>query len=104
MNAAASWPCRLVVPTKMAKARCLEIEREATRIAIENEKTMPMLAKVRSIPEAMPKTSGGEAFIRAGVGGEEGARADAVQDAGQHDQPQPGAERKLGVEEQGDDL
>ena len=49
----------------MAKARCLEIEREATRIATENEKTIPMLAKVRSIPEEIPKTSGGEAFITA---------------------------------------
>ena len=28
VNAEARWPCRLVVPTKMAKARCLEIERE----------------------------------------------------------------------------
>ena len=65
MNAAAKWPWMLVVPTKMANARCLEIEREATRMATENEKTMPMLAKVRSIPEEMPNTSGGEAFMTA---------------------------------------
>jgi hypothetical protein len=65
VKAAARRPCRVVVPTKMAKARCLEIEREAMRIATENEKTIPMLAKVRSIPEEIPNTSGGEAFITA---------------------------------------
>ena len=55
----ARWPWRVVVPTKMAKASCLEIEREARRIASENEKTMPTLAKVRSIPEEIPKSWGG---------------------------------------------
>ena len=65
VKAEARWPWRLVVPTKMAKATCLEIEREATRIATEKEKTIPTLAKVLSIPEEIPNTSGGDAFITA---------------------------------------
>ena len=41
----------------------MEIDRDATRIATENEKTMPTLAKVRIIPDAMPNMSGGAAFM-----------------------------------------
>src|SRR5215469_8240089 len=38
---------------------------EAISIAMANEKTIPMLANVRSMPEAMPNTDGGLAFITA---------------------------------------
>ena len=65
MNAAASEPCRDAVPTKIANARFREMDRDATRIATENENTIPMLANVRSIPDAMPYMSGGAAFITA---------------------------------------
>jgi hypothetical protein len=47
----------------MAKARPREIDREAIRIATANENTMPMLANVRSMPDAMPNASGGAAFM-----------------------------------------
>jgi hypothetical protein len=63
--AQASAPCREVLPTKMAKARPREIEREAMRMATANENTMPMFANVRSIPEEMPNASGGAAFMTA---------------------------------------
>ena len=65
VNAAASGPCSDVEPTKIANARFLEIDRDATRMATANENTMPMLANVRSIPDAMPNMSGGAAFITA---------------------------------------
>ena len=65
VNAVASEPCSEVDPTKIANARLREIERDATRIATANENTMPMLANVRSIPDAMPNMSGGAAFITA---------------------------------------
>src|SRR5579884_2533839 len=55
----------VVVPTKMAKATRREIEWEATRMATAKENTIPTLEKVRSIPEAMPNTPGGAAFITA---------------------------------------
>ena len=67
MKAVARWPWMLRVPTKMAKARRLEIDRDAIRIATAKEKTIPTLAKVRSIPEAIPNTWGGEAFMTAAV-------------------------------------
>ena len=63
MNATASGPCSDVEPTKIANARFLEIDRDATRMATANENTMPMLANVRSIPDAMPNMSGGAAFM-----------------------------------------
>jgi len=65
VKAAASRPWRLVDPTKMAKAKPREIDREAIRMAMEKENTIPTLAEVRSIPEEMPKTWGGDAFITA---------------------------------------
>ena len=65
MNATASGPCSDVEPTKIANARFLEIDRDATRMATANENTMPMLANVRNIPDAMPNMSGGAAFITA---------------------------------------
>jgi len=65
VNAAASEPCSDAVPTKIANASSLEIDRDATRIATANENTIPMFANVRSIPEAMPNMSGGAAFITA---------------------------------------
>jgi len=40
---------------------------EASTMAIEKEKTMPTLAKVRNIPDEMPKSWGGDAFITAEV-------------------------------------
>ena len=42
-----------------------EIERAATSTATENENTIPMLANVRSIPEAIPKSLPGATFITA---------------------------------------
>jgi hypothetical protein len=63
VNASATAPCSDVVPTKIANASWREIDRDATRIATENEKTMPTLAKVRIIPDAMPNMSGGAAFM-----------------------------------------
>jgi hypothetical protein len=63
VNAVASGPCSDVEPTKIANARPREIDRDATRMATANENTMPMLANVRSIPEAMPNMSGGAAFM-----------------------------------------
>ena len=52
-----------MVPTKIANASWREIDRDATRIATENENTMPTFAKVRIIPDAMPNMSGGAAFM-----------------------------------------
>jgi hypothetical protein len=52
-------------PTKMAKARLRLMLRDAMRMAMEKEKIMPTLAKVRSIPEEMPNAVGGETFITA---------------------------------------
>jgi hypothetical protein len=49
----------------MAKARCRGIERAATRTAAEKESTTPTLAKVRSIPEATPKSLPGAIFMTA---------------------------------------
>jgi hypothetical protein len=49
----------------MAKARCREIERDAMRMASEKEKTMPTLAKVLNMPEEIPNTAGGDAFMTA---------------------------------------
>lgn len=63
MNAVACAPCSDVEPTKIANASPREIDRDATRIATANENTMPMLAKVRSIPDAIPNMSGGAAFM-----------------------------------------
>jgi len=65
VNAAASEPCSDVEPTKIANARPREIDRDATRIATANENTMPTLANVRSIPDAIPNMSGGAAFMTA---------------------------------------
>ena len=65
MNATATAPCSEVLPTKMAKARPREIDREAIRMATAKENTIPMFANVRSMPEAMPNDSGGAAFITA---------------------------------------
>ncbi len=53
------------MPTKIANARLREIEREAVRIATAKEKTIPTLAKVRSMPEEIPSAVGGEAFMTA---------------------------------------
>ena len=53
------------MPTKIAKASCREIDRDATRIATANENTMPMFENVRSMPDAMPNMSGGAAFMMA---------------------------------------
>ena len=55
------------MPTKIANASPREIDRDATRIATENENTIPMFANVRSIPEAMPNMSCGAAFITAAL-------------------------------------
>jgi hypothetical protein len=63
VKAAASGPCSDVEPTKIANARSREIDRDATRMATANENTMPMLANVRSIPDAIPNMSGGAAFM-----------------------------------------
>ena len=65
MKAAATEPCSDVEPTKMANARPREIDLDATRIATANENTMPTLANVRSIPDAIPNMSGGAAFMTA---------------------------------------
>ncbi len=67
MKAAASFPCSFAVPTNMANANPREMDREATSIAMLNEKTIPMLAKVLSIPEATPNTWGLTALISAVV-------------------------------------
>ena len=65
-----------MVPTKIANASCREIDRDATRMATENENTIPMFAKVRIIPDAMPNMSGGAAFMIAELlAGEEQGRA-----------------------------
>ena len=63
MKAAAAEPCSDVEPTKIANARPREIDRDATRIATANENTMPTLANVRSIPDAIPNMSCGAAFM-----------------------------------------
>ena len=63
MNADASDPCSDVVPTKIANASCREMDRDATRMATENENTIPTFEKVRIIPDAMPNMSGGAAFM-----------------------------------------
>src|ERR1700749_9717 len=39
------------------------MDRDATRMATENENTIPTFAKVRIIPDAMPNMSGGAAFM-----------------------------------------
>ena len=65
MKATASGPCKLVEPTKIANASVRLIERDAIRIASENENTIPTFENVRSIPEEMPNSCGGEAFITA---------------------------------------
>lgn len=65
MKAAASGPCRLAVPTKMAKAVLRATECAATRMAVVKENTVPMLANVRSTPDVSPSRSGGDAFITA---------------------------------------
>ena len=65
MNAEASDPCSEDVPTKIANASCREMDRDATRMATENENTIPTLEKVRIIPDAMPNMSGGAAFMMA---------------------------------------
>ena len=57
----------MAVPTNMTNASPREMDREATSIAMLNEKTMPMLAKVLSIPEATPNTWGLTALISAAV-------------------------------------
>lgn len=56
---------RVVVPTKSANARCLEMLCEAIRIAGANENTMPTLANVRKSLGAIPTSSPGAAFITA---------------------------------------
>ena len=61
------FPCSFAVPTNMANANPREMDREATSIAMLNEKTIPMLAKVLSIPEATPNTWGLTALISAVV-------------------------------------
>ena len=97
MKAAARLPCRLVVPTKIAKARCLEMAREEMRIATENEKTMPTLANVRNIPEEIPNTAGGDAFMTAELfAGKKRARPGAVYDARHHDDPQTRVQATIG--------
>ena len=63
VNASATCPCRDVVPTKIAKASCREMDRDATRMATENENTIPTLANVRIMPDAIPNMSGGAAFM-----------------------------------------
>jgi len=63
VKATATEPCSEVEPTKIANARPREIDLDATRIATENENTMPTLANVRSIPDAIPNMSGGAAFM-----------------------------------------
>jgi len=63
VNAAAVCPCSDVEPTKIANASWREMDRDATRMATENEKTMPRLANVRIIPDAIPNMSGGAAFM-----------------------------------------
>ncbi len=65
MNAVAAGPCSVVVPTKIWNASSREMDRDATRMATENEKTVPMLEKVRIIPDAMPNMSDGAAFMMA---------------------------------------
>ena len=67
VKAWASCGCRRMLPTKMAKARPRVIELAAIRMAIENENTMPTLAKVRSTPEATPKERPGAAFMTAAL-------------------------------------
>ena len=39
------------------------MDRDATRMATENENTIPTFEKVRIIPDAMPNMSGGAAFM-----------------------------------------
>src|ERR1700728_1367038 len=39
------------------------MDRDATRMATENENTIPTLANVRIMPDAMPNMSGGAAFM-----------------------------------------
>ena len=39
------------------------MDREATRMATENENTIPTFEKVRIIPDAIPNMSGGAAFM-----------------------------------------
>jgi hypothetical protein len=63
VNAAAAAPCSDVEPTKIANASWREMERDAIRMATENENTMPRLANVRIIPDAIPNMSGGAAFM-----------------------------------------
>src|SRR5579864_6393681 len=65
MNDPATRGDTVVVPTNTANATRREIECDATRMATANENTIPTLENVRSIPEAMPNTPGGAAFITA---------------------------------------
>ena len=65
VNAVAAERDSVLVPTKMAKASCLVMLAEATKMARAKEKTMPTLAKVRSSPDAMPNSLPGAAFITA---------------------------------------
>lgn len=49
----------------MANACALDIVCEAITIASAKEKTIPVFAKVLRTPDAIPKLSGGAAFITA---------------------------------------
>ena len=63
--------------------------RDASTMAIEKEKTMPTLAKVRSIPDEIPKSWGGDAFITAEVlAGKNELAPSAVDQARQHHHPE----------------
>ena len=55
----------MVIPTNIANANFLDIERDATKMATEKEKTIPILEKVRNIPDDIPNIDCGEAFITA---------------------------------------
>ena len=67
MKTGPSFLERLVEPTKIANARPREIERAATKIATAKENTIPTLAKVRSNPDATPKSCPGATFITAAL-------------------------------------
>jgi hypothetical protein len=54
---------RVLVPTKIAKAFCFEMVRDATRIAVAKEKTIPTFENVRRSPDAIPKLSPGAALM-----------------------------------------
>ena len=78
---------------------------EATRMATENENTMPRFANVRIMPDAMPNMSGGAAFMMAELLAEKNGHAPtALNRADADDPPQRCAVAELRVQHKRDDV